>query len=82
VPGKTPTDVPGCVERLVTEVLEGRSQLTQARRAARDPCVYCGEDILQGQNLTLHTLARVAAALRCTPVDLVSSSPVPRGPDT
>ena len=30
-----------------------------------------------GQNLTLHSLARVAAVLRCTPTDLVGTSPPP-----
>jgi transcriptional regulator with XRE-family HTH domain len=37
--------------------------------------------IEQGQNLTLHTLARVAAVLRCTPGDLVASGPVARNGD-
>lgn len=51
--------------------------LTQADAAQRlGVAVKNWQRIEQGQNLTLHTLARVSAVLRCSPVDLVGSGSV------
>ena len=52
--------------------------LTQAEAAHRlGVAVKNWQRIEQGQNLTLRTLARVAAVLECSPVDLVGVAPVP-----
>jgi transcriptional regulator with XRE-family HTH domain len=59
------------VTRRVAELRRQRG-LTQAECAQRlGVAVKNWQRIEQGQNLTLHTLARVAVVLECTPGDLI-----------
>jgi len=59
------------VTRRVAELRRQRG-LTQAEAAQRlGVAVKNWQRIEQGQNLTLHTLARVAVALECSPADLL-----------
>lgn len=52
--------------------------ITQAQAADRlGVALKNWQRIEQGQNLTLHTLARVAAVLDCTPMDIVGTGALP-----
>lgn len=56
--------------------------LSQAEAAQRlGTAVKNWQRIEQGQNLTLHTLARVAVVLECTPTDLVGNAAISKAED-
>ncbi len=76
MPRQSPDNFVRHVTRRIA-VMRRERGLTQADAAQRlDIAVKNWQRIEQGQNLTLHTLARVAAALRCSPVDLVGTEPI------
>jgi transcriptional regulator with XRE-family HTH domain len=67
------------VRHVTKRVAEARRALglSQAEAAQRMGIAAKNwQRIEQGQNLTLHTLARVATVLECTPTDLVGHSAV------